>query len=330
MPIPTDLQSAIDEVVSRFNPSELKRSSDHLSEMYRNAVEGRVQMRTDPERCAYLAMRLPGTYSAVASALQKIRRPLEDLGVRTLLDLGAGPGTAAWAAITEIQGIEEITLFEKDPSLIQIGKTLAASAPESALSKATWRAANLESSPSFPHHDLVMASYALSELSAGARDTVLRKAWAATGKALLLLEPGTPLGFRQIREMRETLLGLGAQLLAPCPHALSCPMTQSDWCHFSVRVPRTKLHRYLKSGDLGYEDEKFSYLAAVKAPPASLPEALGDRLIRHPQYSQKTVDLTLCTTSGAQKKITVRKSEGALYKAARKAERGDLFSANLK
>ena len=35
----------------------------------------------------------------------------------------------------------------------------------------------------------------------------------------------------------------GANILAPCPHARPCPLAAPDWCHFSARVARSRLHR---------------------------------------------------------------------------------------
>jgi ribosomal protein RSM22 (predicted rRNA methylase) len=67
-------------------------------------------------------------------------------------------------------------------------------------------------------------------------------------------------------------------------------MAKNDWCHFAARVERTADHRRFKDATLGFEDEKFSYLAfsrgAVQSPPA--------RIVRHPRIFSGYTQLTLC------------------------------------
>jgi ribosomal protein RSM22 (predicted rRNA methylase) len=91
-------------------------------------------------------------------------------------------------------------------------------------------------------------------------------------------------------------------------------------------VERTSLHRQLKGGTLGYEDEKFSYLVAAR------PEVIADkdspaysRLVRHPGKHSGHVQLTLCTPQGLIENRTVARSSKIAYKAARKAEWGDAW-----
>ena len=112
----------------------------------------------------------------------------------------------------------------------------------------------------FPERDLLIAAYSLGEIGAGAAIRL----WQAARVALVIVEPGTPKGFALIRAIRDELLAAGAHMAAPCPGAMACPMVDPDWCHFAARVERSSLHRRLKGGELGYEDEKYSYVAFTR------------------------------------------------------------------
>ena len=242
------------------------------------------------------------------------------MAVVKLARLGAGPGTALWAACENFPTIEKATLIEKDPSLSAIGKRLAEHSEHSAACTASWLAGDLEQTKELPVHDFVVLSYSIGELKPEAMIPLIELSWKATGKLLLIVEPGTPAGFERIRLVRSRLIEWGAHLAAPCPHAVACPMKGSDWCHFAARVERTALHRKLKGGSLGYEDEKFSYVAVSKEP-VPLP---ASRILSEPSRHTGHVELKLCTRSdGLQYQIVSRK-QGDLYKQARKAEWGDI------
>ncbi len=135
---------------------------------------------------------------------------------------------------------------------------------------------------------------------------------------LLIIEPGTPAACAQIELARQILVGQGAHIAAPCPHEQPCRLSGQDWCHFACRVPRSRLHKQLKGGEAPYEDEKFSYLALARFEVCHN----KSRILRHPQVAKGQIGLMLC---GAQenKSVLVKKKDGALFKAARKAKCGD-------
>ena len=172
----------------------------------------------------------------------------------------------------------------------------------------------------FPESDLIIASYALGELAGDEAIEILRKAWTAARVALVVMEPGTPAGFARIRKWRELLLAHGAHMAAPCPGEGACPMDAGDWCHFAQRVERMSIHRKLKGGALGHEDEKFSYLSFTRSPVTRARE----RVLRHPLHRPGLVELQLCSgTTTRTEKIT--KKDNERFRAARHVSWGDAW-----
>lgn len=314
MQLPTKLQLAIEHEAARIGLSKLAQAATELSANYRFRQGSREKfIATEAHRLAYVATRMPATYAAIRAALREVSMP-----IASLLDLGAGPGTAAWAATNIFPELEHLTLIERDQNLIQLGQSFAAHADAEALRTASWCAQDLATTTLLPPHDLVISSYALGELPSKTARAVVQAAWQAAGKALVLLEPGTVKGFELIKQLREDLLQAGGHLLAPCPHDQSCPLPANDWCHFAARVERSALHRKLKAGALGYEDEKFSYLVITKAPV----KAATARVLRRPNVQTGFVQLELCTTEGLRSATITRRDKEA-FKRARKADWGD-------
>jgi len=112
-------------------------------------------------------------------------------------------------------------------------------------------------------------------------------------------------------------------MIAPCPAETPCPLRVPDWCHFAARVERSSLHRRIKDAELGYEDEKFSYIALAREA-AALPAA---RIIRRPRQEPGRITLVACTPAGVRE-IRVRKRERDEYRAARGAEWGGDWPPN--
>lgn len=316
MQLPSTLQQAIATEVEKVPRQHLQKASEELSTRYRG--QHALYMSQEAHRLAYLAVRLPATFAAICHVLQEVKGRVSS-PLQSLLDLGAGPGSAMWAA-SEIFGLKKCTLIEQDAALVELGKRIASKSPLEEVRKASWQLGNLHNVDNLPVHDLVILSYAIGELEPSARARAISEAWKAAGTVLVVIEPGTPAGFQRILAIRNQLIELGGQMVAPCPHMSACPMAGGDWCHFAARVERSSLHRNLKSGELGHEDEKFSYVAFAKQP---CPLTHG-RVLRHPQKRTGHVVLTLCAEQGLIHK-TISKKTPEAYKSARKAEWGDSF-----
>ncbi len=327
MRLPEELHDAIAAQAERFPLAELARASREVSAQYQADKPSGGTWKSEAHRIAYLLARMPATYAATVGAFQELRRVLPQAEMRTVLDLGAGPGTAIWAAAEVFPQLQRATLLEHDLRMLQLGRTLASAATCPLLSAATWINADLGRATSFDAHDLVVLSYALGEIPEAVRIRALEAAWAAA-ETLVIIEPGTPKRFSIVLDARARLIEAGAQLLAPCPHSSCCPLANhADWCHFAARVERTSLHRRLKNAELGHEDEKFSYLIACKPSlitakvRACVPAA---RITRRPASHTGHIQLTLCTPAGI-KEETIARSQKPAYRQARRADWGGMW-----
>jgi ribosomal protein RSM22 (predicted rRNA methylase) len=311
--LPERLQLGIERELHAVDRTRLARAAEQITENYRGArFTGAL---SSPEsRAAYLLTRMPATFAACAYVLREIARRLPEFEPHSLLDLGAGPGTAMWAAREVWPTLAEFTLIEGNLEFQQLGARLAGG-----IAGVNWVHVDANSMAKLPSADLVVFSYSLGELKA-ARE-IIERAWLAALKVLVIIEPGTPKNFSSIVAIRTQLIEAGAHVIAPCPHTNACPLANvGDWCHFAVRVERSAEHRRLKGGTLGYEDEKFSYLAFGKQPanPATA------RIVRHPAIHGGHIQLTLCSADGL-KQQTVTRSDKQMFRAARKAEWGDAW-----
>jgi ribosomal protein RSM22 (predicted rRNA methylase) len=318
--LPHALQLALAQELTGTSARNLAHIAADLSHRYRDGAPATpgpfLQSRADV--AAYAAVRLPATFGATYAALAHAADRLPEWTPETMLDVGAGPGTASWAATEIWPDVRGITLLERDVHMIALGQRLAVQAPLSALRDATWQRADITGVTAMPPHDLVIAAYVIGELGGNERLALIGRLWEAARGLLVVIEPGTPPGFQRIRQARDLLLAQGAHTLAPCPHDQPCPMAGENWCHFSQRVARSRLHRQVKGGELAYEDEKFAYVALARMPGTPIPA----RVIRHPLIQKGLVQLELCTPEGLAS-ATITRKEKARFRQARDLRWGD-------
>lgn len=306
MELSGELRAALDDALAALPAKRLATVAADLSLRYRagTPAQNGSFARSRDDIAAYAAVRLPATYAATYAALRQVRERLPAWVPATLADIGAGPGTAMWAAVAVWPDLARITLVEREAEMIAFGQRLAAEASRAAVQQATWIKADLLGTWDSAPHDLVITSYVLGELPEPQHAVFIQRLWERTAGTLVLIEPGTPAGFARIRQARHQLIAAGAHTVAPCPHDLPCPMLDDNWCHFSQRVARSRLHRQVKGGDLGFEDEKFAFAAMSRL----MPEPIRGRVIRHPQVQKGHIDLELCTPEqGIQRTIVTRK-----------------------
>ena len=315
--LPAALTAALYDITAEMDSTRLEKDAKNISEAYRMRTgTGKRLLTRESEAAAYAAARMPATYEAARAAILSAL-DASGLAPRTLLDCGAGTGAATWAA-DDLLALDGVTCLEREDAMRSVGSALMRSAI-GALERAVWQAFDLTDGKPLPQAEMVVEGYMLGELAEEMRQPVARKLWDACTQMLVLIEPGTPQGFANLAAVRRELAGLGAHVAAPCPAGNgNCPMTGEDWCHFAVRVQRTKLHKALKGGDAPYEDEKFCYLALTREKPAS---ACGARVLRHPLIAPGKITLTLC--EGNEKKTRIVTKKDLLWKQARKTGAGD-------
>jgi ribosomal protein RSM22 (predicted rRNA methylase) len=318
MELPAPLRQSVDSLLEKVPLPALRQAARTLSERYRAELrDGRLHMGEDMAVKAYLTTRLPATYAAVRASLDALAEALPDFQPKSLLDIGAGPGTMLWATNDVWPDLERAVLVEASAAVRKLGQSLAAGAIGA---RVDWVAgdATIDLDDAQPA-DLVSAAYLLDEIAPASLSKLVDRLWRLSAHTLLIIEPGTPAGWRRVIAARGQLIDAGAHVLAPCPHEAPCPLVPPDWCHFSRRVARSRLHRLAKDADVPWEDEKFIYLAASRqaAPKRSA------RVIAPPKAGSGKVVLKLCEPDGGAGEQLFSKRDGDVFKAARRADWGD-------
>ena len=316
---PTRLRAAIESRLAAHGAG-LVANSAALSARYRSGGASRGALHEDALVAAYLAARMPATFAAAAETLERIAEQAPAFAPATLLDVGAGTGAASLAAAEVFPEIERAVLLDHMPAFRAAARELFAESPHDFLAGAAIESWEVGAEGPLPSADLVIASYLLGELAPRVGEALVARLWAAAGGVLLLVEPGTPAGFARIRGARAALIAAGATVLAPCTHELACPIGGTDWCHFSVRLARSRTHRQAKGASAPFEDERFSYVAVGRLTRA----AGGGRIVAPVRESKAGLGFRVCE-GGALAERFVPARDRAAHAAHRRKRWGDLI-----
>jgi ribosomal protein RSM22 (predicted rRNA methylase) len=309
--LPTELRAALDARLHGLSRSDAAARAAVISRTYRDGG-GSGAIRSEADALAYALARMPATYAAVTASLNALAGATPDFAPKSLLDVGAGPGTASWAAAETFSSLAAFTLFDANGALRTLALDLAGASARlrgMAYRRSEARAALAGADAA----DLVVATYMIGEISESERTTLAELMWAKTSDTLLVVEPGTPAGYARILGLRAHLIAAGAHVAAPCPHDGKCPLTAPDWCHFTQRLPRSQAHRQIKGAELAYEDERFAYVALTRAPPAQRPA----RVLAQPEVSKVEVTAKLCTPAGLAITKVPRRAKAGFARARR-------------
>jgi ribosomal protein RSM22 (predicted rRNA methylase) len=307
--LPANLRAALDKKLEGLARQDAAARAASISKTYRDGGSS-IAIKSETDALAYALVRMPATYAAVTACLNALVERRPDFTPRSLLDVGAGPGTASWAATETFASLQQLMLLDINAALQKLSLDLGRHHPRLATMTCRRDAGALEE---VEPADLVIASYLVGEVTDSERRSLAERLWTKTRDTLLVVEPGTPAGYARIIELRAQLIASGAHVAAPCPHDLPCPLSAPDWCHFAQRLPRLRAHIQIKGAELPFEDEKFSYVVLTRAPAAQH----FSRVLAPPDVGKVEVAAKLCTSGGVEIAKVPRRDKAGYAKARR-------------
>lgn len=313
------VQAALMDLAEGASRTALAARAARISDDYRQFRPSAGVIASREDALAYALARMPATLAAAQAVLEEAARRTSGFVPRTVLDAGAGPGTASWAAGAVWDGLASL-LFDHNRHLLGLAQALAEAGAAPGLTIAAQEGDLGRNALPPGRFDLVLASYALTEMGDETLDGLADALWARCAGLLVVVEPGRPRDYERLLRIRARLIGQGAQVVAPCPHALDCPLAAPDWCHFSVRLMRSRAHMQVKGAALPYEDEKFSYL--VLARPGIGARPVAARVLAPVRVNKFAAEAKLCTETGLVEGAAMKRDKTG-FKVLSKAGWGD-------
>lgn len=278
---------------------------------------------------AYLLWWWPQTYEKTRAALSLSALPplrstarsgagADELRARSvrpgprILDLGAGPGPAAIAALDALGG-----------EALAVDKSSAALAEARALGRVRTQELDLSREPAPPGFDLTLAANVLSELPAARRRALIEPLQGV----VVLIEPALRETGRALLELRDGLLAGGAwKALAPCLTQRPCPALAApkDWCTAEQRWSPPRHVVQLADATGLRADELLSFAPLVLARSAPVPQPGVFRVVGVPQPEKGKRRFFVCNDQGRLPLSRLDRQASPANEAFGLLERGDL------
>ncbi|KAG0227072.1 37S ribosomal protein S22 [Actinomortierella wolfii] len=234
------------------------------------------------ESAAYVAALAPSAYSAVYNVLNEVKKRVPGFNPTTFFDFGTGPGTAIWAAEEHWKGQMQYTGIDSSLPMLEIAENVISSISDedNLMSRVTLKPFMSYGSEA-AKYDIVMSAFTLSEItSLSMRRSTLQHLWDSTKDMLILVDRGTPNGFRILAEAREQILGLDKEVFKP----------KAKYDHMGNILPEEEpaptepayvlAPKRTKHSKENYEDSKYTYVILRKGSRPSLTDEVK-------QYYQK-------------------------------------------
>src|SRR5882757_7513507 len=122
--LPAALRGALEARLQGVSRNDAAERAAAISKNYRDGG-GSAAIRSSTDALAYALARMPATYAAVIASLNALREIRPDFSPNSLLDVGAGPGTASWAAAEAFSSLQSLTLLDANDALRALALDLA-------------------------------------------------------------------------------------------------------------------------------------------------------------------------------------------------------------
>lgn len=162
----------------------------------------------------YLQRKMPYSYSIFRRVLHEVKlRMPQDFKPEAVLDYGAGLGSGLWAAKHVFgEEVARIAAVEPNTSMRKLGKYITEELNEKSGNNILW----VDSLSMIPgiggakgKFDIVLLGFVLQEVpTAKQREMLMEALWSRVkeGGVLVLLEPGSPKGYRFVMSFRDWIL----------------------------------------------------------------------------------------------------------------------------
>src|ERR1700676_301931 len=122
--LPAELKTALDARLLGLSRTDAAERAAVISKTYRDGG-GSGAISSEADALAYALARMPATYAAVTASLDALREITPDFAPKSLLDVGAGPGTASWAAAEAFSSLQSFTSLDANNALRNLALDLA-------------------------------------------------------------------------------------------------------------------------------------------------------------------------------------------------------------
>lgn len=220
------LTAALSSLPVEHSVDELAHAVKSLSDYYVSFPGRETPWAKDFAVPATLAYFMPLNAVRLSETFREVKRFFPSESIREIWDFGSGLGTTQWV-LEDQDWLEPVPLYS-----VESGRE--ARGEHSRIEKliaGRWRnhVADLSKLNERPGR-LAVFSYSFLEMQNALPDLTYFD-------HVLILEPSTRECGRALMEWRSKFIKMGLQPLAPCTHAMDCPLlihSPRDWCHMRV------------------------------------------------------------------------------------------------